>query len=173
MGKIRKYLDEGSAETLVHAFVSSKLDYCNSLLFGLPKCLINRLQLVHNTAARVVTCTRKYDHITPALKRLSWLPVSHHIIFKILLLTYKSLNGLAPCYFSVLLNGRCYARTLRSCAQELLTVPRSRAVKYGDRAFSIVGPKLWNELPLSLRKAKSVDVFKSQLKAYLFKLDAP
>ena len=68
--KIRKYLDEGSTETLVHAFVSSKLDYCNTLLYVLPKCLINRLQLilVHNTAAHVVTSTQKYDHITPVLK---------------------------------------------------------------------------------------------------------
>ena len=72
-------------------------------------------------------------------------------------------------YLSVLLNRRCYARTLRSCSQEILTVPRSRTVTYDDRAFSIAGPKLWNELPLSLRKVKSVDVFKSQLKTYLFK----
>ena len=69
-GKIRKYLDEGCTETSVHAYVSSKLDYCNPLLYGLLKCLINRLQLilVHNTAAHLVTSTRKYDHITPVLK---------------------------------------------------------------------------------------------------------
>ena len=70
IGKIRKYLDEGCTETSVHAFVSSKLDYCNPLLYGLLKCLINRLQLilVHNTVAHLVTSTRKYDHLTPVLK---------------------------------------------------------------------------------------------------------
>ena len=91
IGKIRKYLDEGCTETLVHAFVSSKLDYCNPLLYGLLKCLINRLQLilVHNTAAHLVISTPKVRSYNTSSKRLHWLPVSHHIIFKILLLIYK------------------------------------------------------------------------------------
>ena len=100
IGKIRKYLDESSTETLIHAFVTSKLDYCNALLNGLPKYQINRLQLVLNTAARVVTHTRKFEHITPVLIGLHWLPVSYRITFKILLLTYKALNNLAPSYLS-------------------------------------------------------------------------
>ena len=75
IGMIRKYLDKKSAETLVHAFVTSRLDYCNSLLYGLPQDLTNKLQCVHNTAARIVSRTRKYEHITPVLKSLHWLPV--------------------------------------------------------------------------------------------------
>ena len=152
IGKIRKYLDESSTETLIHAFVTSKLDYCNALLNGLPKYQINRLQLVLNTAARVVTHTRKFEHITPVLIGLHWLPVSYRITFKILLLTYKALNILAPSYLSDLLSQRCNVRSLRSRSQELLSIPRSRTVTHGDMAFSIASPRLWNELPLTLRK---------------------
>ena len=76
---------------LVHAFVSSRLDYCNALLIGLPKYQIDRLQSALNTAARIITFTCKYDHITPVLVRLHCLPVSYHIRFKVLQLTYKAL----------------------------------------------------------------------------------
>ena len=169
IGKIRKYLDESSTKTLIHAFVTSKLDYCNALLNGLPKYQINRLQLVLNTAARVVTHTRKYEHITPVLIGLHWLPVSYRITFKILLLTYKALNNLAPSYLSDLLSQRCNVRSVRPRSQEPLSIPRSRSVTYGDRAFSIAGPRLWNELPLTLRKAPNINTFKTQLITYLFK----
>ena len=169
IGKIRKYLDESSTETLIHAFVTSKLDYCNALLNGLPKYQINMLQLVLNTAARVVTHTRKYDHITPVLVRLHWLPISYRITFKILLIIYKALNGLALCYIVDLLNSCCYVRSVRSSSQELLSIPRSRTVMYGDRAFSIAGPRLWNEPPLSLQKAPNGNAFKTQLKTRLFR----
>ena len=135
--KILKFLDPSSAETLVHSFVTSKIDYCNALLFGLPKYQINRLQLVLNTAALVVTLALKYDHITPAIKLLNWLPVSQRITFKIglLLVIYKVLSGLAPIYLCDLLAPCCCKCSLRSCSQELLSVPRSRIVTYGDRAF--------------------------------------
>ena len=129
IGKIRKYLDESFTETLIHAFVTSKLDYCNALLNGLPKYQTNRLRLVpSNTAARVVTRTHKYEHITPVLIGLHWLPISYRITFKILLLTYKALNNLAPSYLSDLLSQRCNVRLLRSRSQELLSIPRSRTV---------------------------------------------
>ena len=96
ISKIRKYLTEETTEILVHAFVSSKLDYCNSLLYGLPKHMISRLQSVQNTAAHIVTVTKKFDHITPVLIQLHWLPVHFRILFKVLLLVYKALNGMAP-----------------------------------------------------------------------------
>ena len=91
-----------NAEQLVHAFMSSRLD-CNALLGGCPARLINKPQLVQNAAARVLTRTRKYDHISPVLSTLHWLPIKHCINLKILLNTYKALNGLAPQYLSELL----------------------------------------------------------------------
>ena len=121
--KIRRYLDGKSTEILIHAFVSSKLDYCNSLLYGLPAYQINKLQLLQNTTAHIVTLTRKYDHITPVVQSLHWLPskVKYRIIFKMLLLVYKGLNGLAPTYIADLLSYRKYTRALRSASQSFFT----------------------------------------------------
>jgi len=170
IAKIRKYLTNEATEILIHAFISSKLDNCNSLLYGLPKCLISQLQSIQNTAARIVTSTKKFDHITPALFRLHWLPVQFRISFKILLLVYKALHGLAPVYIADLLHHRPSSRPLRSTSQELLLVPKSRLKTYGDRAFSVAAPTLWNKLPLELRKCPNVDNFKNNLKTYLFKL---
>ena len=93
IGKIRKYLNRPSAEVLTNALVTSKLDYCNSLLYGVHDYQINQLQRCQNNAARIVTLTRKFEHITPVLIDLHWLPVKYRIMFKVLLLTFKSLNG--------------------------------------------------------------------------------
>ncbi|KAI2646322.1 UDP-N-acetylmuramoylalanine--D-glutamate ligase [Labeo rohita] len=92
-----------NAETLIHVFMTSRLDYCNALLGGCSAHLINKLQLVQNAADRVLTRTKKYDHISPVLSTLHWLPIKHCIDFKILLITCKALNGLAPQYLSELL----------------------------------------------------------------------
>ncbi len=107
-------LSMSNAETLIHAFMTSRLDYCNALLGGCSARLINKLQMVQNAAARVLTRTRKYDHISPVLSTLHWLPTKHRIDFKILLITYKALNGLAPQYLSELLSHYSPSRPLRS-----------------------------------------------------------
>ena len=98
IAKIRRILSQNDAEKLVHAFVTSRLDYCNSLLAGCSKKSLKTLQLVQNAAARVLTRTRKRDHISPILASLHWLPITSRIEFKILLLTYKALNDQAPLY---------------------------------------------------------------------------
>ena len=170
ISKIRKYLIPETAEIVIHAYITSKLDNCNSLLYGLPDYMINKLQSIQNAAAWVITLTKKWEHITPALKKLHWLPVKYRIIFKILLLVYKGLHGLAPTYIAELLHQRNYgSRVLRSSSQMLLMVPRTFRKNYGDRAFSIAGPKLWNDLPYSLKTSESVAIFKKNLKTYLFK----
>jgi len=90
--RIKKYLSMDSAVTLIHSFVSSQIDYCNSLLYGVPNCHIGKLQRVQNAAARLVVMQGKFCHITPVLNQLHWLPVSFHIKLKILLLTFKAIH---------------------------------------------------------------------------------
>ena len=148
--------------------MTSRLDYCNGLLYGLPKELTNRLQGVLNTAARLVTLTRKYDNITPVLKELHWLPVQFRTTYKILLQVFKALNGLAPQYLSEKLTIKENIG-LRSDNQNLLKIPKSRLKSYGDRAFSVAGPILWNDLPENLRLCTSLDNFKHLLKTHLFR----
>ena len=128
--------------------------------------MISSLQSVQNTAARIITLTKKFDHITPVLIQLHWLPVHFRILFKVLLLVYKALNGMAPLHITELLSYRTCSCTLRSTDQKLL---KSRLKTYGDRAFSIAAPKLWNELPLDLRCLDTINLFKEHLKTDLFK----
>ena len=120
LSRIRKYFTKESAEVAVHAFVTSKLDYCNALLYGLPKYQLQRLQYVQNTAATIVLQVSKFQHITPVLCELHWLPIQYRIIFKILLLVYKSLNGTSPSYLDQKLYYRSHTRSLRSVSNGLL-----------------------------------------------------
>ena len=120
---IRKYLTFDAAQLLFHALVTSKLDYCNSLLYDLPKRVIKQLQRVQNAAARVVTVSPKFCHITPVLANLHWLPIELRIEFKVLTVAYKTLQGLPPTYIKDLLQSYHPPRDLRSSKKNLLVVP--------------------------------------------------
>ena len=112
---------------------------------------------------------KKFNHVTPALIDLHWLPIQYRIDFKILMLVYKCLNGLAPKYLCDLIKPRRTGRTFRNnCTY--ITLPKLDFVKCGQRSFSFAGPLLWNRLPEQCKAAKSLDVFKSRVKTYLFKL---
>ena len=102
--RIRKYFDQDSMKTVVHAGITSKLDYCNSLLYGLPDSQIVKLQLVQNTCARLICNLPKFAHVTPLLRELHWLPIRQRIEFKMFMIVYKALNGQAPSYIIELLN---------------------------------------------------------------------
>ena len=168
LSRIGKYFTKESAEVAVHAFVTSKLDYCNALLYGLPKYQLQRLQYLQNTAAIVVLQLSKFQHITPVLCELHWLPIQYRIIFKILLLVYKSLNGTSPSYLAQKLHYRSHTRSLRSVSNELLMQPRSYTKTYGDRAFAVHAPREWNLIPYEIRKSNTISSFKRSLKTYLF-----
>ena len=168
--QIRKFLSIESTKTLVHAFVTSLLDYCNSLLFGIPQYQTKRLQRVLNAAARITCFTPRCSHITPVLMHLHWLPIKFRVEFKIALLVYKALNGMAPDYIAdLLLEKPDCSYQLRSNDQRLLFIPKTRAKTLGNRAFAHAGPSTWNKLPYNIRNSKSIDNFKSQLKTFLFK----
>ena len=168
IAKITNCLSKPDIEILVHAFITNKLDNCNSLLYGIPEFLLDRLQNVQNSAARLITRTKKYDHITPILKILHWIPVRQRIIFKLLLLTYKALHGLAPGYIRDMLQTYKPTRELRSSTRLLLRTPPARLVRYGERSFQYIAPRLWNSLPEEIRRCESVASFKTNIKTYLF-----
>ena len=157
----------------MHAFITSRLDYCNALYLGASQASISRLQLVQNAAARLLTGTRRQEHITPVLASLHWLPVRFRVDFKILLFAFKCLNGLAPTYLSDLLEPYVPSRTLRSSDQLLLAVPKARLKLRGNRAFAVAAPKLWNDLPLHVRQAPTLLAFKSRLKTHFYSLAFP
>ena len=121
----------GFTARLIHAFVTSHLDYCNSLLYGVPKSQMHRLHKVLNAAARVTEQVPRYSHLTPVLKSLHWL-----------LIAFKALKGMAPLYLSRMSQPKPTSRySLRSNNDNLLIIPRTRCKTFGDRAFAVVGPK--------------------------------
>ena len=127
------------------------------------------MQLAQNCAARLILCGRKHDHVTPLLRELHWLPVEQRIIFKILFFTFKALNNLFPGYISDLLETYKPTRSLRSSSRNLLVIPRSRLKSYGDRGSSVSAPKLWNDIPETIKCSVDLNAFKRNLKTYLFK----
>lgn len=169
IAKLRFIISRTELEMAVHAFISSRLDYCNSLFTCLNKSSINQLQTVHNAAARLLTRSKKSCHITPVLASLHWLPVHFRIQFKVLTVTFRALHGQAPPYISDLIFPYSSGRSLRSSDRHLLAVPRSRLKTKGDRAFQVAAPRLWNALPLDLRTAPSEQSFKKLLKTFLFR----
>ena len=170
ISNIRSSLPDKAAVQLTHAFVSSRLDCCNSLLQGLPSCSIRRLQSIQNIAARILTRTRKYEHITPILNNLHWLPLASRIDYKILLLTYCAINNISPAYIQQLITPNVPVRKLRSEDMCLLNVPSSRLQRFGERSFSRAAPVMWKNLPDNIRKASNLVTFKTNLKTHLFKL---
>ncbi len=168
LSKLKYILSYKDLEIVLHAFISTWLDYCNALYLGISESLVARLQYVQNAAARILTNTKKRDHITPLLISLLWLPVKYRIQYKVLMFVYKALHNQAPEYIKDMLIPYQSQRHLRCSQYMLLTVPRSRLRRSGDRAFSVAAPALWNVLPLSIKVSSSMDIFKKDLKTYLF-----
>ncbi|MCG8430354.1 MAG: reverse transcriptase family protein, partial [Candidatus Omnitrophica bacterium] len=168
IGRIRKFLDQTSTARLVHAFVTSRLDTNNGLLYGLPGKTIALLQRVQNSAARLITRTRKYDHISPVLRELHWLPIPSRIQYKILLSVYKALHDLGPTYLKDLLHELPHTRTTRASTSANMLLRKRTKTRYGDRSFSGCAPYLWNDLPSSLREQDNLNSFKIELKTFLF-----
>ena len=169
IGRIRQNIDGQTAETLIHSFISSKLDYMNSLLAGVPDYVVHKLQLIQNNAARLVVKKKKRDHITPIMKQLHWLPIKSRIKFKICLLTFKALNGSAPPYIASLISRYEPGRALRSASQSLLQPKYPNLINTGGRAFAVCAPQMWNSLPEDLRQCTNLEGFKKGLKTHLFR----
>ena len=145
--RLRRCLISELSKTIATALVSSKLDYCNGLIYTITSREINRLQGVQNCLARVVTRSPRFSRTTPLLKSLHWLPVCFRIKCKICLITYKALFNNQPIYLKEMLEHPNRFPDLRSSDQNLLSAPRIMTKK-GEGYFS---PKLWNRLPGEIR----------------------
>ncbi len=164
--RIKKMLFMKDLQTVIHALITSRLDYCNSLYLGLPKSSLNRLELVQNVAARLLTGTRKHEHITPVLASLHWLLVKFRVYFKILLFVFIALHGCAPQYVCNLRIPPLdlFGRLVNFFSQSLVHILKLKAT----RLFAVAAPRLWNSLPLHLRSSPSISLFKSALKTHFY-----
>ena len=171
IGRIRKFLNPDDTKPLVHAFITSRIDYCNSLLYGLPACQLNKMQRVLKAAARLVCKAPRYLHVTPLLRELHWLPIRQRVNFKVILFAFKAIHGIAPPYISELISIKAQsAYSLRSAKGVLLSPSIIKTRKtLGDRAFQVAAPQLWNALPLELRQNTNISSFKRCLKTHLFR----
>ena len=170
ISKIRKYLTEEQTKSVVHAHVTCRLDQNNSMMIGMPKKSLGKLQIIQNASARLIAGIRKCDHITPTLKRLHWLPTEQRVVFKVLLLAFKAMNDKGPDYLKELLVSYTPTRTLRSSYDSLLCVPNTHYTDTSKRAFGVRAPQEWNKLPSVIRSKNSVASFKTALKTHLFKV---
>ena len=165
--RIRKFMSQ--EVTIIHAFITSQIEYCNSLMNGLPENIIKKPQRVQNTAARLVFNLRKYDSITPALVTLHWLPVKYRVEFKTLLIVFKGLHDKAPTHIQEMITPSKSKRySVRSNEECVLKVPKFKHDTFGERAFAVYGPLAWNYLPKEIRLCDEIEAFKRNLKTHFF-----
>ena len=161
LGRIRNVLSQKQTEILVHALISSRLDYCNVLFYGINSRFIQSLQKVQNAAARLIFKKKKRDKISHLIEDLHWLRIEARIWFKIALFVFKCVNNLAPK--SMIDKIVCYKDQ-----DFILNDDSNFSSQYGRRSFVYIGPKIWNELPVEIRLISNIEVFKKKLKTLLF-----
>ena len=169
LARIRRFIDHNAASNAMRALILSKLDYGNALLSSCKNKDVARLQRLLNRAARIVFQVPRRHLSSPLLASLHWLPIDKRIKFKILLHIYKALNDLSPVYLTECIAIHLPSREgVRSSVDTTrLVVPRSTS-RIGDRSFSVYGPSLWNQLPISIRSSSTVCNFKHDLKTHMF-----
>ena len=174
INSIRNLLSIVAVKTQVSSLVLSRLDYCHSLLVGLPQYLIKRLQGVQNAAAISILRTPRSEHISLLLQNLHWLPVNRRTLHKVAALCHCSLSGSGPQYLSDLTHVYTPARSLRTSPNtRILSTPNVKLKSYGQRSFAYHHPNTWNFLPLAILQnyQQESDCFKRALKTHLFSLN--
>ena len=164
LSRIKYFLSTEELNTIVCSLIFSNTDYCNALYYGLNKEILNKLQRVQNCAARLVMKVNRFDHVSldKVFCELHWLRVRERIVYKVILIVHKCVNGKAPVEISGLF------RVVKSSRTKKLDVVTCSGAM-GERAISVCGPKLWNALPPVLREETRTDEFKKSLKTFLFK----
>ena len=171
LSSIRRYLTVNATRTVVQALITSRLDYCNSLMINIPSTQMDRLQKIQNKAARMISRVPSSRHITPVLQQLHWLPVRCRRTYKILVTVSKCLHALAPTYLIELAGARKLdIKWLRHTDTRTPFLHQPVARKHvGEQAFGTAAPFLWNNLPTQLWSATTHPAFKTALKTYFFK----
>ena len=164
---IRHLITESDANAIEVSLINSRLDYCNSVLFGISNNILKQLQIAQNSAARVVTQAPYRSSTTGMLRSLHWLPVEQRIVYKIACITHAVKLHQQPEYLRDLITHYTPSRTLRSTSSNQLTVPRIRT-SLAARSFSNSALKIWNSLPSCVRDSTSSDLFKKNLKTQLY-----
>ena len=160
--RIRKFLSVETAILMANAMVSSRLDYCNYLLYGVIKSNIAKLQRVQNVLCRIIFRLEEMSHVTPFLKKLHWLPIQHRILFKYNLLVFKAINLSQPPYLSALIRSSSLTHGNR------LSVSSTHPKKHiGAHDFVVAAPAEWNKLPQIIRSQQTIDGFRSQHTSHL------
>ena len=168
---VRKHHDNEAMKSILQAFVASRLDYCNVLYAGIPGYMLNKIQRVQNCAARLYSRIGRRSSVRHVMRdELHWLPVQSRVVFKVAVLTYKIVHGKAPGYLSEVVTS-CSSVTsgrmsLRSSDRRDLTLVRHRTVRSGDRLFTYKSPKIWNDLPLHVREAPTLNTSCRRLKTF-------
>ena len=149
INKIRKYRTDDTTKTLVHSLLTGRLDYCNSLYFGLTSNSFSKLKLAQNSAARIISRTRKHEHISPIFEKLHWLPINKRAVYKQMVLTFNSLDRSVPAYIKTALNWYMQPRDLRSRNIPSLIPVKSRNIRINNRLLQGGSARHCNRLPKS------------------------
>ena len=172
ISRIRRFLDFDTCHLVIRALVLSRLDYANGLLLGCNATDICRLQRIQNWAAKLVCQSAKFDRATPCLRRLHWLPVHLRITFKLLVIVFKCIKRTAPAYLADSLTPYCPARASLRSASDTSRLAEHNTRKFlhsaACKTFCYAAPRIWNDLPASIRGSESVHSFKRRLKTYMY-----
>ena len=155
-------------KTIIQGLAILKMDYCNSLLGGMYGYNMKKLQRIQNAPARIIFCQSKYCHITPLLKELHWLQITEQIDYKMAVIVYCCRKGLVPNYLSTMIV-KSHNRPLRSTTNNNLPVNKFNTTFVNNRSFKALGPRIWNNLPDRLRNIEEINIFKAELKTFLFR----
>ena len=168
--RIQRYLNKDVKHHIVRTLILSRIDYCNSLLYGIKSKDLRRLQSLQHKAAKLIFNAPRRSESLPLMNKLHWLPVKNRIIFKFCLLIYKCLNSCAPSYLANLIHLKSPSDgpvTRSAMDPTRLTIQVGKKV-IGDKSFAVAGPAIWNSLPRHVREAVSVSIFKKRLKTHLY-----
>ena len=169
INKIRHLLDNDTTKIVMWALIISKLDYCNSQYIGSTKKDLQKLQRIQNMASQIIYQKRKYDSVTPCLMDLHWLRIQERVVYKVAVLMFRCIiEDTAPVYLKNLVHHHRNSRSLRSLELINLSTTQHKLSLVQNSSFASVGPRIWNDLPLYIKTASSLTVFKKLLKTYLF-----